>query len=102
MAETLAAWLRQQREARGWSRREMARQLIQAGRAADDTSIPGMDSMCHNIHRWERGQGGLAGPHTGRAARSKRPTTLGQDRVWGRLPPRINSPVRGVASMARL
>ena len=59
MAETLVAWLRQQREARGWSRREMARQLIQAGRAADDTPMPGMDSMCHNIHRWERGQGGL-------------------------------------------
>lgn len=37
----------------------MARQLIQAGRAADDTPMPGMDSMCHNIHRWERGQGGL-------------------------------------------
>ena len=30
MADTLAAWLRQQREARGWTRREMARQLIEA------------------------------------------------------------------------
>ena len=37
----------------------MARQFIQAGRATGDTSLPGMDSMCHNIHRWERGQGGL-------------------------------------------
>jgi hypothetical protein len=36
----------------------MARQLIQAGRAKGDT-LPGADSMCHNIHRWERGQGGL-------------------------------------------
>jgi hypothetical protein len=36
----------------------MARQLIQAGRAKGDT-LPGTDSMCHNIHRWERGQGGL-------------------------------------------
>jgi hypothetical protein len=59
MAETLAVWLRQQREARSWTRREMARQLIQAGRDTGDTTLPGMDSMCHNIHRWERGRGGL-------------------------------------------
>jgi transcriptional regulator with XRE-family HTH domain len=52
------AWLRQQREARRWTRLEMARQLIQAGRSKGDT-LPGADSMCHNIHRWERGQGGL-------------------------------------------
>jgi hypothetical protein len=37
----------------------MARQLIQAGRSVGDKSMPGMDSVCHNIHRWERGQGGL-------------------------------------------
>jgi transcriptional regulator with XRE-family HTH domain len=59
MAETLAAWLRRQREARGWTRREMARQLIQAGRDTGDTTLPGLDSMGHNIHRWERGRGGL-------------------------------------------
>jgi transcriptional regulator with XRE-family HTH domain len=59
MPETLGAWLRQQREARSWSQREMARQLIQAGRDTGDTSMPGIDSVCHNIHRWERGQGGL-------------------------------------------
>ena len=59
MAETLGAWLRQQREARSWTRREMARQLIQAGRDTGDTTVPGMDSMCHNIHRWERGRGAL-------------------------------------------
>ena len=59
MSENLGAWLRQQREARRWTRREMARQLIQAGRSAGDTSMPGMDSVCHNIHRWERGRGGL-------------------------------------------
>jgi transcriptional regulator with XRE-family HTH domain len=59
MAETLGAWLRQHREARGWTRREMARQLIQAGRDTGDKYMPGMDSMCHNIHRWERGRGGL-------------------------------------------
>jgi hypothetical protein len=59
MAETLSTWLRHQREARSWTRREMARQLIQAGRDTGDTSMPGMDSMGHNIHRWERGRGGL-------------------------------------------
>ncbi|HCU94576.1 MAG TPA: hypothetical protein DHU96_18410 [Actinobacteria bacterium] len=53
-------WLRQQREARGWPRPEMARQLIRAGRARGDRSIPGLDSMCHNIYRWERGADGLS------------------------------------------
>ncbi len=33
----------------------MARQLIQAGQARGDKSMPGTDSMCHNIYRWERG-----------------------------------------------
>jgi transcriptional regulator with XRE-family HTH domain len=51
----LGAWLRQQREIRGWARPEMARQLIQAGRTAGDKSMPGLDSMCHNLYRWERG-----------------------------------------------
>ena len=59
MSSELGTWLRQQREARGWSRREMARQLIQAGRAAGDNSLPGIDSMCHNIRQWERGQRAL-------------------------------------------
>ena len=59
MAQTLATWLRQQREARGWTRREMARQLIEAGRATGDSTVPGMDSMGHNIHRRERGRGNL-------------------------------------------
>ena len=59
MAENLGAWLVRQREARSWSRREMARQLVEAGRATGDKTLPGIDSLCHNIHRWERGQGGL-------------------------------------------
>ena len=37
----------------------MARQLIKAARASDDTSLPGIDSICHNIYRWERGTVGL-------------------------------------------
>jgi tetratricopeptide (TPR) repeat protein len=59
MSAALGTWLRQQREARSWTRREMARQLIEAGRAAGDKSMPGIDGMCHNIQRWESGNGGL-------------------------------------------
>jgi transcriptional regulator with XRE-family HTH domain/tetratricopeptide (TPR) repeat protein len=59
MPETLGAWLRQQREARSWTRREMARQLIQAAHANGDNTIPGADSICHNLYRWEADRGGL-------------------------------------------
>jgi hypothetical protein len=52
----LATWLRQQREARGWARREMAWRLIQAGRDAGDTSMPGINAMYQNVRRWERGE----------------------------------------------
>jgi hypothetical protein len=55
MSAELGAWLRQQRQARGWARPEMARQLIKAAQASGDRSVPGLDSMCHNIYRWERG-----------------------------------------------
>jgi hypothetical protein len=60
MPTELGIWLRQQREARGWTRPDMARRLIQAGHAKGDTSMPGVDSMCHNIYRWERGADGLS------------------------------------------
>ncbi len=60
MSKELGAWLRQQREARGWPRPEMAGQLIKAAQAKGDTSLPGLDSMCHNIYRWERGTDGLS------------------------------------------
>lgn len=55
----IGEWLRRQRQARAWSRAEMARQLIKAARASGDTSLPGIDSICHNIYRWERGTVGL-------------------------------------------
>jgi hypothetical protein len=55
MTTDVSGWLRAQREARGWTRPEMARQLIQAGRAGGDRQLPGLDGMCHNIYRWERG-----------------------------------------------
>jgi transcriptional regulator with XRE-family HTH domain len=51
----LSAWLREQREARGWSKKEQARRLIQAGRDAGDTAMPSVENVYHNIHRWERG-----------------------------------------------
>jgi hypothetical protein len=60
MSSELGAWLRQQREARGWTRPEMARQLIRAGEAKGDKSMPGLSSMCHNIYRWERGADGVS------------------------------------------
>src|SRR5689334_11731570 len=37
----------------------MARQLIKAARARDDTSLPCVENICHNIYRWERGTVGL-------------------------------------------
>ncbi|MGA2830487.1 MAG: hypothetical protein ABSF03_30745 [Streptosporangiaceae bacterium] len=55
MPTDVSIWLRKQREARGWTRSEMARQLIAAGRARGDRQLPGIDGMCHNIYRWERG-----------------------------------------------
>jgi hypothetical protein len=60
MSRELGAWLRQQREARGWARPEMARRLIRVGEARGDKSMPGLDSMCHNLYRWERGADGLS------------------------------------------
>jgi hypothetical protein len=63
MSSELGTWLRQQREARGWPKAEMARRLVQAGHEAGDTAIPGTESMLHNIHRWERGESGLSERH---------------------------------------
>lgn len=55
MSSELGAWLRQQREDRGWTRSELARQLIKAARARGDTSVPGAGNISHNVYRWERG-----------------------------------------------
>jgi transcriptional regulator with XRE-family HTH domain len=63
MTAEIGAWLREQREARGWSRADMARRLITAARSAGDQSMPGADSMCHNIYRWERGLSDLSERH---------------------------------------
>jgi transcriptional regulator with XRE-family HTH domain len=60
MSSELGAWLRRQREERGWTRSQMARQLIRAARSKGDTSLPGVDNISHNIYRWERGVVGPA------------------------------------------
>ena len=62
MDSETAAWLRQQREDRGWPKAEMARRLVQAGREAGDTAVPELSGMLHNIHRWER-EGGISERH---------------------------------------
>jgi hypothetical protein len=58
----LGAWLRQQRQARGWPKAEMARRLVQAGRDSGDKAVPATSGMLHNIHRWER-EGGVSERH---------------------------------------
>jgi hypothetical protein len=60
MSSELGAWLRRQREDRGWTRSEMARHLTKAAKSRGDTSVPGVDNICHNIYRWERGVVGPA------------------------------------------
>lgn len=55
MSSELGAWLRRQREDRGWTRSELARQLIKVARAKGDMSAPSADNISHNIYRWERG-----------------------------------------------
>jgi tetratricopeptide (TPR) repeat protein len=62
MDAELGAWLRRQREDRGWTKTEMARRLIRAGHDADDNTVPGLSGMLHNIHRWER-EGGVSERH---------------------------------------
>ncbi|MGH3166753.1 MAG: helix-turn-helix domain-containing protein, partial [Trebonia sp.] len=57
MSEQTGAWLRRERESRGWDRPEMARQLIAAARSRGDSHMPGVKSLTHNIYRWESGDG---------------------------------------------
>lgn len=63
MAQELGAWLRQEREIRGWDRIEMAKRLIAAGQARGDKHMPGVNGMSHNIYRWERGGYGVSPRH---------------------------------------
>lgn len=56
MTTELGTWLREQREARGWSRHDMARRLIAAARDAGERSLPDIDTVAGYVPRWERGQ----------------------------------------------
>ena len=58
MLTGIGAWLRRQREARGWARREMAVRLTQAAQAVSDTTVPSIENLCTYIRRWEFGRHG--------------------------------------------
>jgi hypothetical protein len=62
MDSELGAWLRREREERGWAKREMARRLVDAGKGIGDTTMPSVEGMYHNIHRWEQ-EGGVSERH---------------------------------------
>ena len=55
MPTDVGTWLREQREARGWTRSEMARQLIAAGRAGGTGNCPAWTACATTSDRWERG-----------------------------------------------
>lgn len=59
MSQELGAWLRQQRQIRGWPIPEMARQLRRAAAASGD-ALPGNNGLHRNIRRWESGTGSLS------------------------------------------
>ena len=49
-------WLREQRQARGWSIQQMTRKLREAAALAGDT-LPEADCLGTMIRRWEKGGG---------------------------------------------
>jgi tetratricopeptide (TPR) repeat protein len=53
-----AAWLRREREKRGWSKMGMVRRLVKAARDGGDTAMS-VDSMRRNVYRWEA-EGGVS------------------------------------------
>jgi hypothetical protein len=38
----------------------MARKIIDVAHSEGDRSVPGLDSVCHNLYRWERGADGVS------------------------------------------
>ena len=59
MTDDLGTWLHGHRQAHGWTNRDMASHIIEAGQAAGDKSMPSLDTMCRNVRRWERGHGSI-------------------------------------------
>jgi hypothetical protein len=58
-SQTRGQWLRDQRQARGWSVPQMRRQLREAAEAAGD-KLPGNDALSVMIHRWEDDRSGIS------------------------------------------
>jgi hypothetical protein len=56
-----AAWLRREREKRGWTKMDMVRRLVRAARDGGDATVS-IDSMRRNVYRWEA-EGGLSERH---------------------------------------
>src|SRR6185437_15427330 len=52
-------WLRQQRQAQGWSISQMRRKLREAAKAKGDT-LPDNECLAVMIHRWENGRSGIS------------------------------------------
>lgn len=59
MLDPLAAWLREQRLAQGWSVAEMGRQLSIAARQAGDHTVPRTAILAGYVRRWEGNKIGL-------------------------------------------
>ena len=62
MDSELGAWLRQQREDRGWPKPRWPAASSRPAAQPAATAIPALDGMLHNIHRWER-EGGVSERH---------------------------------------
>jgi transcriptional regulator with XRE-family HTH domain len=59
MTQAHGQWLREQRQARGWSAPETARQLRIAARSAGD-KLPDNHCLVVMIYRWEDDRGGIS------------------------------------------
>jgi transcriptional regulator with XRE-family HTH domain len=59
MSRALGAWLRQERQARGWDVPEMAHRLRRAATSIDGT-LPSKDILIAQVRRWERGRVGVS------------------------------------------
>lgn len=59
MSQAHGEWLRQLRQARGWSIAQMVRELREAAASAGD-KLPDRESMIGMIHRWESDRSGIS------------------------------------------
>jgi hypothetical protein len=57
MSKETAAWIRREREKRGWGRPETARRAIKAARDRGDKYVPDFGAVKHSMYRWESGGG---------------------------------------------